>query len=576
MKTKWNVRHRLKSKTQPSRLEELLGILLANRGISETGHAAFLHPPHPDTINLTDLGVDPKQLKKAVELIKTFGVKAGGGRGGTPRKLTGPAQVKPIVIYGDYDADGITATAILYESLTAACLPAGKAGLSVWPFIPDRQKHGYGLSQPGLKEVIAKHHPKLIIAVDNGITAHAATRWAQNQSVKIIVIDHHQPLPQKHPANAVIHSTQASGAGLAWLFSRYLSQQLNQNLNTQNSLELAAIGTVADMVPLVGANRSLTAHGLIKLQTTSRPGIIHLLQVAGLDREKLDTHTLGFHLAPRLNASGRLENAMDSLRLLCTADPARAARLAADLNRTNRLRQDLTDSLFQTAAGMVASAEKPHPIIVSHPDFHEGVIGLVAGKLAQKFWRPAVVISRGETFSKASARSIPGFNIIDTLRKIDKLMESCGGHPQAAGFSIRTDKITEFINNFTKISRRLLTPDILSRSLNIDAEIDFSDISPQFLDVLNLLNPTGIGNPTPTFSTGDLIIRDLKPVGADAKHLRLFLEQDGIQFSAIGFGLGNLAPSLSPNRPVSACYTPFLSTWNGNNKIELKIKDLKL
>ena len=336
------------------------------------------------------------------------------------------------------------------------------------------------------------------------------------------------------------------------------------------------MGTVADMVPLIGANRSLAAHGLIKLQTTARPGIKHLIQIAGINQSEIDTHHLGFHLAPRLNASGRLENAMDSLRLLCTTDPGRAARLAQDLNRTNLLRQDLTESLFKIASDLVDSADKPHPIVVARLDFHEGVIGLVAGKLAQQFWRPAVVISQGKIFSKASARSIPGFNIIDVLRKIDKLMESCGGHPQAAGFSIRTEKIAKFVDKFTKISRPLLTPDILSRTLNIDAEINFSDISPQLLDVQNLLKPTGIGNPSPTFSTDNLIINDLKTVGRDAKHLRLLLNQDGVQFSAIGFGLGNLAASLSPNQSVSAAYTPFISTWNGDNKIELKLKDLKL
>jgi len=555
MKTKWSVRHRLKSQEQSTRLEEILEVLLANRGISPQNHHQFLHPPHPDTINLTDLGVDPKQLKRAVKLIKN--------RDRTP-------NVNPtVVVYGDYDADGITAAAILYESLTAA-------GLNVWPFIPDRQKHGYGLSQAGLKEVINKHHPQLIIAVDNGITAIDATRWAQKQGLKVIIIDHHRPLPGRHPGDAVIHSTQASGAGLAWLFSRYLSQQLNQNLNTANTLELAAIGTVADMVPLIGANRSLAAHGLTKLQTTARPGITHLIQIAGITQAEIDSHHLGFHLAPRLNASGRLENAMDSLRLLCTPDPIRAARLAQGINRANRLRQDLTESLFKIASDLVDSADKPHPIVVARLDFHEGVIGLVAGKLAQQFWRPAVVISQGKIFSKASARSIPGFNIIDVLRKIDKLMESCGGHPQAAGFSIRTEKIAKFVDKFTKISRPLLTPDILSRTLNIDAEINFSDISPQLLDVQNLLKPTGIGNPSPTFSTDNLIINDLKTVGRDAKHLRLLLNQDGVQFSAIGFGLGNLAASLSPNQSVSAAYTPFISTWNGDNKIELKLKDLKL
>lgn len=551
----WKVRHRLKPGDSKSRQKELLTAILKRRLINKKDEETFLHPPHPSAIKLADIGVKKLEINRLVSLIKQ--IKNTGDKG-------------DIVIYGDYDADGVTATAILWEFLT-------RAGYSVLPFIPHRKKHGYGLSLAGLDEILqTSPKPKLIITVDNGITANQAVSTAKSNKINVAIIDHHQKTKKLPDADAIIHSTLVSGAGLAWLVTNELAERLGLPPISDEGLDLAAIGTIADMVPLVGPGRALAAHGLAAIRKSDRIGLKELIGIAGLNQKLLETHQLGFHLSPRLNAMGRLEHSLDSLRLLCTRDRDRAAALAKLLNQTNRDRQELTESNLETAYSLTANADKPYPIIVADPTFHEGVIGLVAGKLAQKFWRPTVVISQGEVFSKASARSIPGFNIIDALRKVDKLMESCGGHPMAAGFSIRTDKITEFIDNFTKISKSFLTPEILTRTLIVDAEINFSDISLELIDILNLLNPTGIGNPSPVFSSHNLTVIDARTVGAQNQHLKLQLEQSDRRLNSIGFGFGGLLSRLKPGISVSAAHTPFVSTWNGKAKIELKIKDLKL
>ena len=550
----WKIHHQLKAGESKSRQKELLAAILKRRGINKKDQEFFFHPPHPSGIKLTDIDVKKLEINRLVSLIK---------------QLKNTCKKENIVIYGDYDADGVTATAILWEFLT-------RAGYSVRPFIPHRNKHGYGLSLAGLDEILqTAPKPKLIITVDNGITASQAVSAAKSQKIKVAIIDHHQKTKTLPPADAIIHSTLVSGAGLAWLVTNELTEHLSLPPISDDGLDLAAIGTIADMVPLVGPGRSLAAHGLAAIRKSDRIGLKELIEISGLNQKLLDIHHLGFHLSPRLNAMGRLEHSLDSLRLLCTRDRDRAIALAKLLNQTNRDRQKLTDSNLETAYSLAENTGKPYPIVVADSTFHEGVIGLVAGKLAQQFWRPTVVISQGEIFSKASARSIPGFNIIDVLRKIDKLMESCGGHPMAAGFSIRTDKIGEFIDSFTKISQSFLTPKILTRTLIVDAEINFSDISLELIDILNLLNPTGIGNPSPVFSSHNLTVIDARTVGGQNQHLKLQLEQSGIRLNAIGFGLGDRLSQLKPAIPIAAAYTPFLSTWNNQSRPELKIKDLK-
>lgn len=556
---KWNIRSKVSGVDKKTREEEILIAILKNRDIKKSDQDDFLHPPHPSSIDLKSVGVKKSVQEKAMQLINAAA-----------------ASEAPIVVYGDYDADGISATAILWETLH-------HAGIKAMPFIPHRKNNGYGLSRAGLDEVITTHHPKLVIAVDNGVTAIEETRYAKGHGVKTIIIDHHVLTDQKHPADALIHSTELSGSGLTWVFSNELKKQLKSSA-TENTLELSAIGTVADLVPLVGPSRSIVKHGLDALHTSSRIGLNALIEAAGLKKGIIDTYHLGFYLAPRLNAMGRLEHAIDSLRLLCTSDVTKAQRFAKLLNDTNRERQELTDQMTELGVSL-AEKQKEHPsLVVAHDNFHEGVIGLVAGKLVQQFWKPSIAIASGEKWSKGSARSIPGFNMIKAIRTFDHLLDGAGGHPMAAGFTIRSDKIDEFRKAFQKLAQELIPPDLLERTLTVDAEVEFSDLTHQLINSLTDFHPFGIGNPHPVFATSDVFVRDVRTVGADGKHLKLFLEKDGVSFSAIGFGMGSMIPA-SPaggrhkpsaiRRPISLAYTPERSIWNGNERTELKLKDIQ-
>lgn len=547
----WKIASIPKNSAPKDRHREILEAVAKNRGINKSQWDNFINPLHPHQIGLKNAGAKIREAEKAIKLIN---------------KYQNPNL--PIVIFGDYDADGITSTAILWETLTAACIKS-------MPFIPNRAKHGYGLSIAGLNEVIKTYRPKLIIAVDNGVTAINETKWAQQQGIKIIIIDHHELTGKTHPADALIHTTQLAAAGLSWMFADYLSYKIGKPEISSPILELAAIGTVADQVPLIGPNRSIVKYGIEALRKSKRPGILSLSAAAGLDQAGLSTYNIGYHLAPRLNAKGRLEEAIDSLRLLCTTNIQRAEELAKILSNANSKRQDLTIHSTEKAKGLVNDQDLPSAIILADESFHEGIIGLIAGKMVQQFWRPSIILNRQKEISKGSGRSIPGFNLIEALRQAESLLEGVGGHPMAAGFSIKTKNIPEFSKIFNQIAAGKLNPEILNRNLKIDAQILFSDITHELLEALEQFHPLGVGNPAAVFASGKVKIHQLKVVGKEKQHLKLSLEKDGEVFSAIGFNLGDKIKDIKSGDWVSVAFTPEINSWNGNTQIELKLKDLK-
>lgn len=528
----------------------LLKEILAKRNIADID--IFLAPPHPLDISLFDLDIKKSDFKKALSLIKQYAKKK-----------------EPIIVYGDYDADGITSTAILWETLH-------HSGINSLPFIPHRVNHGYGLSIAGIDDVIKEHHPSLIICVDNGIVAHEAIKYAQQKKIDVIVVDHHIKDLSTNPKSLVIHSTETAGAGLTWLFSKELVRELKSSFDPNSTLELAAIGTITDLVPLLGVNRSIVKFGLENLQHTSRLGLQSLINIAGLKDHLLDTYHLGFHIGPRLNAMGRLEHAINSLRLLCTKKIGQAQKLAKLLNDTNHQRQELTENLTEIALKLAQSQKNNPVIIVSHSDFHEGIIGLISSKLVQKFWRPAIVLAPNNNYYKASARSIPGFNIIQAIRHSEDLLESAGGHPMAAGFNIQIKNLEKFTKLFINHAKKLLTPDLLKRHLNIDAALQFNELDNNLADELDLLAPFGIGNSKPVLSTAEVTITDSRTVGVDGKHLKLHLENNNQQFSAIGFGMGHLQNKFSSDAPVTIAYHLTKNTWNGKTNLELQLKSIRL
>lgn len=526
---------------------DIVAQLLKNRGITtKSARDVFLQPITPEKLSAKDVGIDRQQLDIGLARMQQA-IKNG----------------EVVVVYGDYDADGITATAILWEALHAL-------GAKVIPFIPNRERHGYGLSVKGVDEVVRNHRPGLMITVDNGIVAHEAADYAKTKGVDLIITDHHQKAGTLPESLCVIHTDVVAGSGVAWFVAQALAPTA-----AAKSLGLAAIGTVADILPLLGVNRSLVKFGLKQLQQQGRPGLAALLTQAGIEPgAELSTYHINYVIAPRLNAMGRLEEAMDSLRLLCTTSKKRANELAQLLGNTNKARQDLTQELVAVGHDLVEDGSK-EILIIEHDDFHEGVIGLVAGKLTEQYHRPSIVIAKHATVSKASARSVKGVNIIELIREFDDLLINAGGHPMAAGFTIATENIAAFKQALEQRAREAISADMLEQELTIDCQIELSDVSPDLYQKLQALKPFGMGNPQPTFGVEQARLVDVRAMGREQQHLKLRLQtDDGAAFSAVGFGMGDKLAELASAKKVNAAFTLNENVWNGKRELQLILKDI--
>lgn len=517
--------------------EDLIEQLLANRNV--TNQESFLNP------QLTDLK-DPfeiQDLEKAVLRIKQA-VEKGGN----------------IVVYGDFDVDGITATGILWEALS-------NLGAKVTPYIPNRFTEGYGLHKEAL-EKLASEGAKLVISVDCGVTAVEETEFAKKLGLDLIITDHHQEPEVLPEPFCLVHTTSLSGAGIAYKLARALNPD-------SDSLDLAALGTIADMVPLIEDNRILAAYGLEALRRSERLGLKALMEEAVIKQPFLETYHVSFMLIPRLNAMGRLEHAMDSLRLLLTKKEDRAKELARKLSLVNQERQKMTIDSLEMAKSMLEKSQNQKMNIIYHPSFNSGVIGLIAGRLVDEFGKPSIVMSVDGELAKGSARSVNSFNIIEAIRSCADLLQAHGGHPMAAGFTIETKNISEFENRLYE-SIKELSEENLYPILNVDAEMDFPKIDLEMLKTIKAFAPFGVGNPEPTFVTYGAEVLGTKLVG-EGKHLKLQVRkvtEKGIPviFEAIGFGLGNR--EVGSGR-IDIAYTLNENVWNGSRKIELKLKDFK-
>jgi len=513
---------------------DILKALLENRNLkSKKEIDNFLQPKAPMDIKIEELGITQNNLQKVLKRLEKA-----------------KKNKEKIVIFGDYDADGVCATAILWEAMY-------KLGFDVMPFIPDRFKNGYGLKVESIQELKTKDQKlSLIITVDNGIVAYDAVSEAKKLGIDVIVVDHHQNGESKLATNYVLHSTLVCGSALAWFLAR--------ELGVNSGLDLVALGTIADQMPLLGINRSLVKFGLPELTKTKRIGLQKLFKDNKI--EKVGVYDVGYIIAPRINAMGRLAEATDSLRFLCTKDPKRASSLNVILNDTNIERQKVVEEVLTEVLKQVQVNDK---IIVIEGLYHEGVIGLASGKVTEKYYKPSIVFSRNEELSKASARSISGFNIIEAIKETGLILEG-GGHPMAAGFSIETNKIHEFRLKINELSKTKLTEEILERKLKIDLEINFEQIDKVLVDELKSFEPTGQGNYSPIFVSKKVEVKEVKPVGQEGKHLKLKLVQNGIVFDAIWFN-----SNFVPKEKVDIAFSIEENVWNNKTSIQLKIKDIK-
>lgn len=525
---------------------ELLQQLFKNRELQDTQD--FLTPQAPAEISISSLNIDEQQLKKAVKRIQVA-IK----------------NKEKVLIYGDYDADGITATSLVWLTLN-------HLGLATQPFIPDRLKHGYGMSLAALEEIQQTYQPALIITVDNGIVAHQELEWLKQHQIDVIVTDHHQPSTKKLSATAIVHTTSISGAGVAWMLMRELDQAYASQL-----LDLVAISTIADQMPLLLANRSFVYYGIEQLRHNTRPGLKALFQTANINCDEINADTIGFMIAPRINAAGRIAQGLTAARLLCTRKLSAAIALAENLEQLNQDRQDLTLDQYKIALQQVEQQSQQKLLIVTSDKFHEGVIGLLSGKLTEKFYQPSIAISTENKVVKASARSVKGVNITDLIRQVEAELLSVGGHELAAGFSTSKEKLPTVIQKLQELANQSIAPELLEPSLQIDALVAEALLNLKTCKLFSQLEPFGIANPQPILAIKNMIVKDAFSMGKDKQHLKLVLavkEDDYQTVNAVGWNLGYLTSKLKLHTHIDLAFNLELNQWQGKESVQLKIKDL--
>ena len=488
-------------------------------------------------------------------------------------------QNEPIAIYGDYDVDGVTATALLVQALEAL-------GANVRGYIPNRFDEGYGLNKDAL-DTLKAEGVRLVITVDCGIRSPDEALHAQTIGLDLIISDHHHPdgtnLP---PAFAVINPKQhgdpypdkdLAGVGIAYKIAEALLtvQQPINGFRTNDLLDLVALGTVADLAPLVGENRVLVRRGLRQIRETKRQGLFSLAGVADLKIDKCTAGNIGFMLGPRLNASGRLESALASFELLTTKDFMRAGQLAMQLDTQNRQRQSITRTM-QEQAELIAMKDDPEAFLLfaAHEDFNPGVVGLAASRLTEVHYRPAIVAAKGSEETRGSCRSIPEFHITDALDQCKDLLVRHGGHAAAAGFTVKNQNLPELVLRLKQIAKDQLGSRDLRQTLTADLEVPLSDLNFDVLKHLMFLEPTGYGNPEAVFISRNIKVRLARTVGAEGKHLKLTLEDErGVSVDAIGFRLGHLKENLPPY--IDVLYRFEANEFNGRRSLQLNLKDVK-
>jgi single-stranded-DNA-specific exonuclease len=548
---KWQVENRLKKKSSEFKVEDLIKCLLENRSVTTKKEIDDFLNPKLLQITTKSLNLNKKQIDKSIVRIKKA-IK----------------NNEKIIIYGDYDVDGICGSAILWETLNFL-----KA--NVTPYIPSRFDEGYGLSKEGIDNLLQKEKIGLIITVDNGIVANSAVDYANKKGIDVIITDHHVESNKLPNSFSIVHTTSLCGAGVAYVFSKLiLKQKISEN---DDHLSLVCLATIADLVPLFGANRTFVKYGLLALRKTRRPGIIALLDKSKIKKENLGVYEIGHIIAPRLNAMGRLSSAMDSLRLICTTNKERAEKLSFVLSKTNFERQQLTVEVVGNAKEKVRKKEIKNLIFIADKSYQQGIIGLVAGRLVEEYYLPSIVISKGEKFSKASARSVKGFNIIEFLRTASDLLVDVGGHPMAAGFTVETSKLELLEKKLFESAAKLIKKEHLEQVLRIDMELPVEFINLKIFKAIQELSPFGMANPEPTFLTKKLIIENMRLVGNDGKHLKLKLKKEIENFivDAIAFGIGD-SHGLKVGDSVDVVYSLDENVWNGDSNLQLIIKDIRL
>lgn len=535
----------------PGEWPDIIGRLLAMRGITSDDRAqAFVGVPdgQPDPYVLPALDVAIERLLRAVR------------------------SQEVVAIFGDFDVDGVTSAAQLSEAVAAL------GGVPV-PYLPDRFSEGYGLNIPAI-ERLRSNGATLLVTADCGTSSVEEVARAREIGMDVIVLDHHTAPPVLPVANALVNPKlpganagallELATAGLAFHVAAALHAAADRPFDAEAYLDIAALGTVCDMAPLIDENRRLMRTGIGALARTRRPGLRALMDVARIDRPNVTAEDIGYKLGPRLNAAGRIAHARLALELMMTQDEERAFELAMQLDGLNRERQQRTSDAVRMATEMVGNDEPPALIMIGHEDFSAGIVGLIAAKLVSLYGRPAVVYEIGETTSRASCRSIPEFHITDAMRSAPELFVRFGGHRAAAGFTADNDGIDAVREHLVAEAERELAGRELAPVLEIDCNLPLSQLRGDELHWLTRLGPFGIGNPAPTFLARNVTVSETKWLGDGDKHRRLKLRDGMTVWPAVAFDMGDIA--IASGDVVDVVYTVEVSP---SGMIELRVEDLR-
>lgn len=548
-------------------IDPLLAHCLVVRGVSSAEDAqALLHAP-------LEAVHDPfamKDMDRAVE-----------------RLCRAVAQGERIAVYGDYDVDGITATALLVSFLR-------EVGVEAAYRLSNRFSEGYGMHDDAVGE-LAREGISLVVTADMGINNTAEVEYASRLGMDVIVTDHHEPPPALPPAAAVLNPRRPdcpypykglAGVGVVFKLVTGLRSALREAghfrgtpPNLKRHTDLFALGTVADVVPITGENHLLVKHGLEELSVSRKVGLHALKQVSSLDGKRLTAGHVGFILGPRLNAVGRLGDAGLGVRLLLSRRQEEAQELARRLEQENRRRQSIQEAVFQEACRL---AEKfsplPEALVLASDSWHQGVIGIVANKLADLYWRPTMLITLDGEVGKGSARSIPRLDLFEALSRCGQWLEEFGGHRSAAGCTIRAERIEEFRGAFAETVASMLEPDDYKPELVLDAEVPLGVWTSEVVSSLGALEPFGPGNPTPTFATRRVRVQNTpRWVGEHRNHLKMVVGDETATCEVIGFGVAGRLPEveLGPGALVDVAYQVQINRWDGREKVQLKLVSLR-
>lgn len=565
METIWEFKPQSTSDFVPDWVEELglpkvLGKILTQRGITSLAQARdFLYPKYS---NLVDPLVFP-EMEKAINRI-----------------CQALENKERIMVFGDYDVDGISATSLLFLILS-------HLGAGVSYYLPQRLTEGYGLSKEGMEEA-KRRGAGLIISTDCGMTAVEEADYAKKLGIDLIISDHHLAGDDIPEAYAIINPKyrmeeypggELAGVGVAFKIVQALYRKLGlDETELEEHLDLVALGTSADVVPLTGENRIFCKFGLVQIAKSYKPGLKALISLAGLQGKPIGTAQVVFMLAPRLNAVGRLGDAISSIKLLVTKNEEEAFQIAGFLEAENSRRRALDERTQREAEELLQKSGdlgQHKAIVLSKPDWHPGVLGIVAARLAENHYRPTILVGFDQQDGKGSGRSIPGFDLFGALKECSHLLERFGGHRQAAGLSVSAAKFGDFKEAFLKVTEARLTEQELTPRQPIEAELELKDVNPDLLEALELLAPFGPGNMRPVFVSRKVNKADFPGIVGN-NHLKLRVTQAAAEFDAIGFSLGNWAKPIATNPgAIDLAYVLETNTWNGQTNIQLRIKDLK-